>query len=805
MIRAGIVVLIAIALPFLLGQFWAYQLGLYALYAAAAVGVGLCWGQAGFLPLGQALFFGLAAYLSGLAFIAFQDSPIVSVLTLPLAAIVSGVLAYLIGIVIFRRSGESGAYFSMITLALALLAFQIATSWNSVTGGFNGLKGIPGLPGLDDISDVYYVAASVLLALLAFGAWLYNAPIGVLWRALAQNERRLKLFGFDTDQLKAVAFGVSGLMAGIGGAIYAPQQGIVTPQVIGFGLSADLVIWAAVGGRASLLGPVIGTLVVGSLTAQLRDTLPFWEVLMALFFIAIVLVFPRGIAGLADPLLRYFPARKREKAALAAPGDAAARPPAKLALDGVSVHVGEVTILDKLSVDFDQAGIFCVIGPNGAGKTSMFNVVSGELSTASGAIDLGGLKIAGLAPNRVSGLGVARKLQIPSVFPELSIADNLAVALWSGRAGKLALLDPQASALDEPDAQGAAIALSVSGRERAQGRGAVAWRATNPRTRHGAFDRAARLAARRALRRLVARRDFGGDGDHPLGSASARRLDHHHRARHEPGEGTGADRLRPAQRRAARQGQCRRHSGRPGRARGLCRGREVSARRLAFENLTGGYGSTTIVRDLSGGAVAGEVLCVLGRNGVGKTTLMKLLTGYLPCTHGRVLLDDTPITAYDPAARRRAGVTYCPQERPVFDDLSVRDNLTLMRDSRKLAPFRRYFDRFPILERRLNQHAGTLSGGEKKMLSFSRGLAEDQPVILLDEPSEGVQWENILHMEALIAEKKSAGAAMIVVEQNLAFAERIADRYLIMDQGRAMLEGSRSEIERSDVLAHLHV
>ena len=440
---ASLVVLIAIALPFLVGQFWAYQLGLYALYAAAAVGVGLCWGQAGFLPLGQALFFGLAAYLSGLAFIALGDSPILAVLTLPLAAIIAGVLAYLIGIVIFRRSGESGAYFSMITLALALLAFQVATSWNSVTGGFNGLKGIPGLPGLDDISDVYYVAASILLAVLALGAWLYNAPIGVLWRALAQNERRLKLFGFDTDQLKAIAFGVSGLMAGIGGAIYAPQQGIVTPQVIGFGLSADLVIWAAVGGRASLLGPVIGTIVVGSLTAQLRDSLPFWEVLMALFFIAIVLVFPRGIVGLADPLLSRLPARKRTTVAVAAPGAVAARPPAKLALDGVSVHVGEVTILDKLSVEFDQAGIFCVIGPNGAGKTSMFNVVSGELATAAGGIDLGGLKIAGLAPNRVSGLGVARKLQIPSVFPDLSIADNLAIALWSGRAGKRALLDPR--------------------------------------------------------------------------------------------------------------------------------------------------------------------------------------------------------------------------------------------------------------------------------------------------------------------------------------------------------------------------
>ena len=440
---ASLVVLIAIALPLVLGQFWAYQLGLYALYAAAAVGVGLCWGQAGFLPLGQALFFGLAAYLTGLAFIAFANHPLIAVLALPLAAIVSGLLAYAIGAVVFRRTGETGAYFSMITLALSLLGFQIATRWNSVTGGFDGLKGIPGLPGLDDLSDVYYVSAAILLAMLALAGWLYTAPLGVLWRALAQNERRLQLFGFDTNQLKSVAFGVSGLMAGIGGAIYAPQQGIVTPQLVGFGLSADLVIWAAVGGRASLFGPVIGTILVGSLTAQLRDRLQFWEVLMALFFIAIVLVFPRGIAGLPEPLLQRFGARRRDKGTITAPGDPAAKRPTKLALHEVSVRVGEVTILDKLSVDFDQAGIFCVIGPNGAGKTSMFNAISGELATASGRIGLGSANIAGLAPNRVSSLGVARKLQIPSVFPDLSIADNLAIALWSGRAVKLQLLDPR--------------------------------------------------------------------------------------------------------------------------------------------------------------------------------------------------------------------------------------------------------------------------------------------------------------------------------------------------------------------------
>jgi urea transport system ATP-binding protein len=231
----------------------------------------------------------------------------------------------------------------------------------------------------------------------------------------------------------------------------------------------------------------------------------------------------------------------------------------------------------------------------------------------------------------------------------------------------------------------------------------------------------------------------------------------------------------------------------------------MTASRLAFEGVTGGYGSTTIVRGLGGAANSGEVLCVFGRNGVGKSTLMKLLFGYLPCLSGTVLLDGKPIQSLDPSARRRRGMTYCPQERPVFDDLSVRDNLTLMRRSRALAAFRPYFDRFPILERRLSQHAGTLSGGEKKMLSFVRGLAEDQPIVLLDEPSEGVQWENILHMAAGIAEKKRGGCSFIVVEQNLAFAERIADRYLVIDQGRAVLDGSSAEIGRGQILTHLHV
>ena len=229
------------------------------------------------------------------------------------------------------------------------------------------------------------------------------------------------------------------------------------------------------------------------------------------------------------------------------------------------------------------------------------------------------------------------------------------------------------------------------------------------------------------------------------------------------------------------------------------------APRLQFDGVTGGYGDSDVVRVMSGQVMAGEVLCVIGRNGVGKSTLLKLLFGLLPCRSGRIAFEGQALERVEASQRRRLGLSYCPQERSVFDGLSVRDNLTLMRADRRIARFEPYFARFPILARRLAQHAGTLSGGEKKILSFVRGLAEAQPLLLLDEPSEGVQWENVVHMAELIGAAKAAGTSLVVVEQNLAFAELIADRYLVIEQGRVVLDGRRAEVERSQLLRYLHV
>jgi len=224
-----------------------------------------------------------------------------------------------------------------------------------------------------------------------------------------------------------------------------------------------------------------------------------------------------------------------------------------------------------------------------------------------------------------------------------------------------------------------------------------------------------------------------------------------------------------------------------------------------FAGITGGYASSVVVRGLGGAVASGEVLGVLGRNGVGKSTLLKLLHGFLPLRDGEIRHRGLDIRALAPAERSRRGITFAPQERIVFDDLSVRDNLWLMHPARRLGDLEPYFKRFPRLRERLGQRAGTLSGGERKLLSFVRAFAEDASLVLLDEPSEGVQRENVEHMIALIKARQTAGTAFVLVEQNLAFAEAVVTRYLVLDQGRAVLAGERDAVTRDAIVAHLGV
>lgn len=442
LVRNGLILGLLVLIPRFLGEFWAYQLGLYYLYALAALGVGLTWGQAGILPLGQGMFVAVAAYLAAYGLLGFGASPL-AYLSIPVACLAVAFIGFVFTAVIFRGRSEQGPSFSLITLALTLAGFQIATTWSSVTGGFNGLRNVPGLPGLDGFLDLYYLIAVVLALGIAGVDYLIRAPIGALWRAIADNERRLAFLGYNVALLKASAFAVACGLAGLAGSLYAPQQNLVTPDLAGFAFSGDLVVFAAVGGRATVLGPVIGAIVVGVLSAELRDRFPWWEIVIALFFIVVVLRLPGGLMTLFAPLRRLPLARAPTPRVTGAPEKPRVDAPLSVAFEEVRVRMGDVTILDGLSVSTGEEAVLCVIGPNGAGKTSALNVMTGALPKRGGRIVIDGIDILRPEPAAVARSGVGRKFQTPSVFPKLTIDENLAIALWAGRWRGLDLLRPR--------------------------------------------------------------------------------------------------------------------------------------------------------------------------------------------------------------------------------------------------------------------------------------------------------------------------------------------------------------------------
>ncbi|WP_439517410.1 branched-chain amino acid ABC transporter ATP-binding protein/permease [Hydrogenophaga sp.] len=418
------------ALPFASNEFVAYQIALFLIYGIATQGVALCWGRLGFLPLGHALFFGLGAYLAGGTLKAAEQQS-AWLAALPLALLLPAALAYLVARLIFARSHRSGPFFSLITLAMTMLGFLAAQQWSELTGGFNGMASIPDLPGTERYSTLYWLIATCAVASTTLLGLLYRRPLGVLWSAIALNEDRLQLFGFATDRMKANAYALSALLAAGAGALFAAHQGIVTPLTMGFVLSTEFVIWAAVGGKASPLGALLGAVLVGYASSELRDHFSYWEVLVGLLFIGVVRFLPDGVAGLG---VRFF---RKERDTPGAARDAPALPRAgrglSLSFESVACGQGGVKILDGLTLGMQGPGIRCVIGPNGAGKTSTFNAMTGRLPVRTGRIVLDGTDITGATAWRVARQGVGRKMQIPSVFGALTVRQNLAIALWASR------------------------------------------------------------------------------------------------------------------------------------------------------------------------------------------------------------------------------------------------------------------------------------------------------------------------------------------------------------------------------------
>ncbi|QKW14715.1 urea ABC transporter permease subunit UrtC [Verrucosispora sp. NA02020] len=327
----GAALLFAVA-PLLLSDFRLSLLAKYLCVAMVAVGIGLAWGRGGMLALGQGVFFGLGGYAMAmhlkLADAGPGNMPDFMMLygqldelplwwrpfaspwfALPATVLLPMAVAFVLGSLVFRRRVR-GAYFAILSQALAAAMVILLIGQQGTTGGTNGLTDIQGFFGydLDDPVNqrmVYFIIAGTLLALLAMTRHLMQSRYGELLVAVRDGEERVRFLGYDPATVKLVAYVVAAGMAGLAGALFVPAVGIISPALIGIVPSIEFVIGVAIGGRATLLGPVLGAVAVAWARTALSERFPgTWTYLQGLLFVVVVAFLPGGLASLVGLVRR---------------------------------------------------------------------------------------------------------------------------------------------------------------------------------------------------------------------------------------------------------------------------------------------------------------------------------------------------------------------------------------------------------------------------------------------------------------------------------------------------------------------
>jgi branched-chain amino acid transport system ATP-binding protein len=225
---------------------------------------------------------------------------------------------------------------------------------------------------------------------------------------------------------------------------------------------------------------------------------------------------------------------------------------------------------------------------------------------------------------------------------------------------------------------------------------------------------------------------------------------------------------------------------------------------LSVRNLSAGYDSVPVLDNITLDVRAGEIVVILGRNGVGKSTLMKTLAGALPPSSGSVIFQGTEIAGSRPNQIARQGLAYVPQGRGIFPKLTVQENLLLgtrARRDRSGAIPDAIYTHFPILRERAFQDGGTLSGGQQQQLAIGRAMCGDPRLLLLDEPSEGIQPNIVWQIgQFLTTIARESQISVVLVEQNLDLALNVGDRCLVMEKGRIVHSGTPDEFRNEEVL-----
>jgi ABC-type branched-subunit amino acid transport system ATPase component/ABC-type branched-subunit amino acid transport system permease subunit len=793
-------------LPFILPRIGstaslATQIAIYALYA---LGFNLLLGYTGLVSFGASAFFGAASYAAGIAVLHLFDNMYLSIL---FGTVMAGILGLVIGLLILRRRG---IYFSLLTLAFTQLFYEIAFKWTDVTGGENGLQGISRSSLVSPLAYHYFVVLVVLCGMYVI--WrIVHSPFGRILQALRDNEQRVRCLGYDTKRIKLVAFIISATVMGLAGSLLTFLIQSVYADNLNWQHAGDPVMMTILGGIHHFLGPTWGAIIFIVLSDQLSSLTEHWWLLFGGILIGFILLSPEGVSGIWFRLLgrRHWtltaediPPRPADLKGLL---DLDMAPPTTgehvvLSVVGLSKQFGSLVVADKVDLKVKARTLHSLIGPNGAGKTTFFNMLTGLMPHEAGVLTFRGRDITGMPAHKRIDAGLARSFQIVSVFANLTVFETVRVAaqarspyrnsLWRDayrlpgvcekawallatvgltvRANELCAnlahgeqrlleiavalaTDPELLLLDEPLA-----GLGDADRER------IASVIRNLSRSHTVLliehdiDRVLALSDRITV---LHQGHVIAEGE-PAVIANDPSVLEAYLGRH------GARRIQPAA------------------------SDSTQVERLPLLTLSGvdaGYNSSRILHDVNLEVREGEVVALLGRNGVGKTTMLFTIMGLLKPTKGTITFDGHNVTSLSPDRINRQGIAIVPEGRRIFPNLTVIENLALAQRAGGWT-IEEIYELFPKLRARQDARGENLSGGERQMLAIGRALCAPQRLILLDEPFEGLAPSVVAEVLAAI-EKLRERTSILLVEHKVDLVLDFADKAYVMVNGEIVHAG----------------
>lgn len=788
------------------------EIVIYVLYAA---GLNIMLGYTGLVPFGASVFFGTATYIAAIASLRYVGNELEA---LVLAVGLTALLAIVLGALVLLRRG---LYFSLLTLACSQIAFEIAFKWTDVTGGENGLQDVPRVLVKDP--KAFHLLCFGIVACVLWGIWrLGHSPLGRVFQAIRENEARASSLGYNVYGLKLCSFVISSGVIGLAGGLLAFLVQGAYANNLNWQHAGDALLANVLGGVHHFLGPLWGVITFLLLQDVSSSIIENWWLLFAPVVMGLALFSPQGLHGLLSGRQRYslvsdgIPLRPATIRRYVPDHFAGVEAEPILEVRGLSRNFGAVVTAREIDLKIKSRGLHSLIGPNGAGKTTFFNMLSGSLSPSGGCIFFAGRDITKTSVHQRARMGIGRSFQIVRIFPQLSAFENVRIAVQASSSSRFVFWKDayENDELNQPtwlllETVGLADRADVLCENLAHGEQRLLEIAVTLATRSklllldeplaGLAEHDRQVVTDLIVRLSKERAVFLVEHDIDRVLAISDRITVLHNGRL-IADGTPGEIARNPEVIAAYLGmrQGARRLGTLVRQSVLAPAATTSVPILQLSDLSGGYAGSRILNSVNLKVREGEVVAVLGRNGVGKTTMLRAILGSCDVNAGDIRFAGQSLLGMSSHEINRRGISIVPEGRRLFSNLSVAENLRLAARPGG-APIEEIFELFPRLRERLDAKAQYLSGGERQMVAISRVLMAPSRLILLDEPFEGLAPAVVDDIMAAIV-KLRARASLVIVEHDASAILDMADRAYVLVNGSVVFDGSAATLAADHAL-----